>query len=306
MRTFPRPSAKAALVAGAVALTLVVVATSGAVAGNLITSHDIKNGTIRSQDIATGGVTKRNLAKNSVGWSSELNEKTRQRIAALAGVDGLDGLVGPAGPAGAPGPAGPAGTPGSDGPRGVQGEPGGGLVGSAVYDADDFVVVNHGDPGVSDAYAQVDPSAGLINLPGAGTYLISVQGSFIMGGGGALFFDDPGGSLDLFDDATAIEFYPRVCMALIIMCQASIPYVVPSGAPATVPLKVFALGDPDSSCLCSLMPDQVTVTAFKMDDDPIAFHTRRSPRLTAREQHAMTARLKELRGSRDSWFESAS
>ncbi|MEP9364766.1 hypothetical protein ABLE68_17515 [Nocardioides sp. CN2-186] len=280
-----RPSSRAALVIGALAVTLVVGATSGAVAGRLITSQDIKNHTIVAQDIADQGVTKRNLAKNSVGWNGELTESARKRIAALAGTDGADGPVGPAGPAGAPGPAGPVG---ETGPRGLEGEPGGGAVGSRVYVPSDFEVVNDGTDG-SDAYSRVDPTK-LIDLPGPGTYLISVQTVGLTGGGTVVFLDDPGGSLDLLDDAVATPFYERACLALVLSCQSSIPYVV--SGPGSVPLDVFALG---GGCLCGGLPDEVTVTAFKMDDTPLIRGAVRRPRLHGHALREMTSRLRELR-----------
>ena len=87
------------MVAGAVALTLVVGATSGAVADKLITSADIKDHTIKRVDL-----------------SKTINNKLRTR--ARPGAPGPQGEPGPQGPAG---PAGPAGHDGHDGQDGQDG-----------------------------------------------------------------------------------------------------------------------------------------------------------------------------------------
>lgn len=245
--------------AGALAVTLVVGATSGAVAGKLITSQDIKNHTIVSKDIANGGVKSRNLATNSVGWNKQLNKQTRKRIAALAGIDGA---VGPAGPEGPEGPAGPVGPAGADGTDGSDGAPGGGLIGSKTYDASDFTVVDDGSSGLTDAYSQAnDP----ITLPGRGTYLVSVQASYFTAGFGVVFFDDPGpAGIDLTDPAVEQALFPRSCLAFSApMCQVTLPYVVSTGG--TTPLNVFALA---AGCGCGGpfdLPDSVKVTVFRMD-----------------------------------------
>ncbi|HYF74009.1 MAG TPA: hypothetical protein VD864_14360, partial [Nocardioides sp.] len=56
-----RSSAKAGLVAAGLAVTLVVGATSGAVAGRLISSPDIQDRGVKSRDLGTNSVKKRNL-----------------------------------------------------------------------------------------------------------------------------------------------------------------------------------------------------------------------------------------------------
>jgi hypothetical protein len=166
-----------------------------------------------------------------------------------------------------------------------------------VYDAGDFEVVNDGSDvgsGVTDPFSRVDSdTADLIELPGPGTYLISVQAASLLGPA-IVFFDDPGPVVDLFDDDTAIEIFSRSCTStgLAIGCQASIPYVVPAGAGASVPLNVFAV-----DCGCG-MPDRVAVTVFKMDGTPATYSKVRRPALRGSAARQWASRVEELR---DEW-----
>lgn len=286
-------------------LTLVVGATSGAVAGSLITSkdiknntvksRDIKNNTIRSKDLRADSVTGADLAPGAVTWGRSLDQESRDFIESLV----QSGPAGPPGPAGEVGPQGPAGSQGPAGPAG------GGLVGSKTYASGDFVQVDDGDttgdgpsPDDTDPFSRIDPAAGLINLPGPGTYLISVQSAALLGGV-LVFFDDPGPTLDLSNIATAMAVIPRSCMTdgLALACQATIPYVVPAGAPASVPLNVYA-----ADCGCG-MPDTVAVTAFKMDDTPATYSKVRRPVLRGSAAREFAARVEELR---ETWLARAS
>jgi hypothetical protein len=94
MRHVPRP-APAILVAAALVLS---AGAGGAVAGDLITGKDIKDGTVASADVK--------------------NESLRLRDLALRAQEALEGPTGPPGPQGVPGPQGPAGIPGPVGPPG--------------------------------------------------------------------------------------------------------------------------------------------------------------------------------------------
>jgi Collagen triple helix repeat (20 copies) len=96
----PSPAMVVALIALFVALT--GTATAG---GLLITSRQIKNGTIQAVDI---------------------NARTLRQLS-------RPGPTGPQGPEGAPGPQGPLGPSGDRGPQGVQGPPGPASSSSAVY-----------------------------------------------------------------------------------------------------------------------------------------------------------------------------
>src|SRR6478609_10756686 len=109
-----RPSGKAVLAAGAIALTLVVVATSGAVAGSLITSQDIKDNTIKSRDIKNGTIRTKDIQAGAVTWETSLSQATKDLIEGLA----QSGAAGPPGATGPAGPAGPAGAPGAPGAPG--------------------------------------------------------------------------------------------------------------------------------------------------------------------------------------------
>jgi hypothetical protein len=84
-----------------VALVALVVATTGsAVAASLITSAQIKNGTIQTKDIS------------------------KKTLKALKGKQGATGAVGGPGAAGPAGPQGPQGTQGEKGEKGLQGDRG--------------------------------------------------------------------------------------------------------------------------------------------------------------------------------------
>jgi len=103
----------------AVALVALLVAMSGsAVAASLITSKQIKDGTIQTKDLSK-----------------------RARTA-------LNGAKGPAGPQGLPGPQGPKGDTGSAGAAGKDGAPGkDGLISSATVQHKDFATLADGATG---------------------------------------------------------------------------------------------------------------------------------------------------------------
>src|SRR3954453_13432682 len=93
----PSPSMVVSIVA------LVVACSGGAVAAVVITSKQIKNGTIQLGDI---------------------NKSARKSLAGKKGPAGPSGPAGARGPAGPTGPAGPAGTSGSAGSAGSAGSGG--------------------------------------------------------------------------------------------------------------------------------------------------------------------------------------
>jgi Collagen triple helix repeat (20 copies) len=95
---------KNALIAAVVAA--VVASASGTAATIVVTSKNIKNGTIQTVDISAKA--KRALRGNR----------------GPRGLQGLAGVSGPQGPTGVPGPAGQAGAAGPEGPEGPQGPPG--------------------------------------------------------------------------------------------------------------------------------------------------------------------------------------
>ncbi len=94
-------------------VTALVVGAGTATAAKLITSKDIKDGTIKSADIKNGGVQTKDIKKGTIK-KDRLASKLQQKI----------DQPGPAGPAGAAGPAGPQGPAGAAGPAGAPGAPG--------------------------------------------------------------------------------------------------------------------------------------------------------------------------------------
>ena len=117
------------VVAGAVfALAVVTAGTAGVQA--LITSAQIKDGTIASRDIKNGSIGKADMSVNA--------------LSSLRGPRGLAGAAGPQGAAGAQGAQGPAGVQGTQGDKGPQGDkgdrgaqgPAGGLSGYEIITGD--------------------------------------------------------------------------------------------------------------------------------------------------------------------------
>jgi hypothetical protein len=97
---------------------LVASSSVGAVAAKLVTSEDIKNGTIQSQDIGKGEIQKADIASDSVGASEiipgsvGLKSLSDQAEADLASKI-TTGAQGPKGPKGDVGPAGRDGLSGA-------------------------------------------------------------------------------------------------------------------------------------------------------------------------------------------------
>ena len=97
-----RPSGKAALAVGALALTLVVGVTSGAVAGALITSSDIKDDTIKSRDIMDNAIQSRDIKSDTirnsdiragaVNWDKSLDDETKAQLEALVSKGATGGI----------------------------------------------------------------------------------------------------------------------------------------------------------------------------------------------------------------------
>ena len=92
------------VIVAAAGAALAVSAGTGAVAGSLVTSAQIKDDTVRSRDV-------RDHSLRLVDLHRSVPRK-------------LKGARGPAGPTGETGPAGPEGAQGPAGPRGPQGSPG--------------------------------------------------------------------------------------------------------------------------------------------------------------------------------------
>jgi hypothetical protein len=286
-----RLSRRAGLLAAALAVTLVVGATSGAVAGKLISSPDIADRGIKSRDLGVNSVKNLNLGRGAVSWEKSLSGATRQRIAGLA-QSGPTGPQGEAGPAGPPGPAGVSGATGASGPRGPRGPdgaPGGGLVDVDRYGDTDFVPVDVHPSSLFPYVRLVGAEQDEMQLPGPGTYLVTVQATFLTGPG-MLFFDDLGGSIDDSAD-DFLDLLVTSCWAAILpTCQSTFPVFVPDTQVGPVPLPVYAAGD-SGSCGCDFLPNAATVTVFRMDEDGVAPPPIRPAPRSAAGLHAIARKL---------------
>jgi hypothetical protein len=240
-----RTSPKAAAAAIAVALSLVVAATSGAVAGQLITSRDIQNGTIRKVDL-----------------SDRLKAKV-DRLG-LPGPQGETGPMGPAGPAGSTGPAGPVGPSGPSGADGADGI--GRLSAWDLYDTpnDETQVLTIADPFDPEAQAievelgGLEPAGGTSALA-QGSYLVTLRSlSPTLGAWVPRLSTDTG-----LDGPTPAM---GVCLSLFVPCETTFPVVVgPGGARLEVYLGDIGAFLVDAGLLCDCVPPappQVSVSVI--------------------------------------------
>lgn len=253
MRTF-RPSGKAAAVAGAIALTLVVGASSGAVAGKLITSKNIKDGTVRTVDLHDDAVTNAKLAPGSVDWDKALDDATRSEIESMAGQDGAPGPQGPQGPRGFTGPAGPAGT-------------GGELIASDFFGVDGWQS-SEDEPGV----VKLTPASGEDVVLGPGNYLVSVQAVILSDSYfpfvyyGALDEESFLGPLSILD--MCLGSYSDIPAPPT--CDVTYPFSVQEGDSVT--LQAYVPGEAEGDCSveeegdCGF-PGLVETAVYKMGGD---------------------------------------
>jgi Collagen triple helix repeat (20 copies) len=136
----------------ACAVTALVVAATSATAASLITSSQIKNGTIRNVDIHKGAISLNRLTKGV--------QRLVRRAAAQSGTPGPVGQTGATGATGAAGAAGRDGVNGTTGPPGPPGAPG--------LDALHNVATLSGDPNVAPpAWAGRTGTDGGSNGPGS-------------------------------------------------------------------------------------------------------------------------------------------
>lgn len=103
------------------ALALFVVASASAAAASLITSANIKDGSIQNRDLRDGAFTLSKLRDSTIASLREDNAQTLARIAAL---EAKAGIPGPAGANGANGANGASGATGSNGSNGLNGSNG--------------------------------------------------------------------------------------------------------------------------------------------------------------------------------------
>ncbi|HET6624959.1 MAG TPA: hypothetical protein VFG63_01085 [Nocardioidaceae bacterium] len=161
---------------GAVAVGTTVLLTlggvGGAVAGNMVGSADIRNGSVKKIDLGRNAVGTIEIKNGTVramdlsdGVRSQLSQRGATGPAGADGAAGVDGAVGPAGPAGPvgaegpQGPEGPEGDEGDQGEQGVQGEQGApgadGVSGYHVAEVAATVTGNTGSVTVSCAAGEV-------------------------------------------------------------------------------------------------------------------------------------------------------
>ena len=133
---------KTALIAAVV--SAIVAAASGTAATLVITSKNIKNGTIQSVDIST---------------------KAKRALKGNRGLPGPPGLRGMQGFQGIPGPRGLVGPQGPQGPQGVRGQPGVGT------DFEDFTSEAVTVPAGSHGFGTADCPAGSFAVSGGHTPL---------------------------------------------------------------------------------------------------------------------------------------
>ncbi|WP_028637706.1 collagen-like protein [Nocardioides sp. URHA0032] len=151
---------KIGLTVASIATALVVTGGTGAVAGQLITSHQIKDGTIRTVDLSDG-------VQNKLDKTGERGPQGEPGETGPAGATGPAGPVGPKGadstvpgPAGAQGPAGPSGAPGANGANGTNGRDGleGAVYRSLTYSnggGGSATVACDDDPAVSQTFTAI-------------------------------------------------------------------------------------------------------------------------------------------------------
>lgn len=277
MRT-SRPSGKAALVAGAIALTLVVGATSGAIADGLITSDDIQDDTIRSvdvkdesigsddlkddsirsRDIKVGTIRNSDIRDGAVTWDKSFDAATRELIEGLA----------QSGAAGPPGPAGPAGSPGSNGSPGSQGPAGeGSLVEWSLFTAlsgntETLNIANPIDTPAPDDDVVPVPLAGYQPVTGPvhldqGAYMVTLRSlSATLGAWVPRLSSEPG-----LAGATPGM---GVCLSLYLPCETTFPVVVTGAGGADLELYLGDIGDALADLLCSCVDAAAPVASLSV------------------------------------------
>jgi hypothetical protein len=185
----------------------VILAMSGsAMAGSLITSKQIKDGTIRSKDIKKGTISANRLSKaarvslkGETGPAGPAGQTGAQGPAGPQGergpsVFGSPGAKGDKGDTGAPGAQGAKGDTGAQGPKGDKGDPG------PVFSSGNWGVVNRNTIGSPNAFLRSGPFTPPM---GKGSLNITVGNSVEKAAYGNEI-DFLGG---LVDDLTAVGFY---------------------------------------------------------------------------------------------------
>ncbi len=150
MRRFLKPGTVLSAIAVAFAMS------GTAVAGSLITSNNIKDGTIKTRDIGKGAITSDRLAgdvKAQLSKSGQVLVAGAHGQPAVKGDKGLDGAPGKDGVDGKDGAVGPQGQPGAKGADGVSGYE------VMTYDYIKGVGHREGKPGAATGYVGANNSA---------------------------------------------------------------------------------------------------------------------------------------------------
>jgi hypothetical protein len=248
MRSF-RPSGKAVLAAGALAVTLAVAGTSGAIAGSLITSQDIKNGTIQTKDLKDDAVTNGKLAPGAVDWNRSLSAAAKEQIQSFVSE-------------GVPGPQGPRGPRGSDGASGADG------MGKIVFW--DYFGLSQSEPDGT-AYELPPMNGQRLLLDEPGDYLVTMRGVTQLSGpddfGTAIVVGDPssGGGIDSIFNACTAGGMLSVGIP-IATCNTSFPISVQPGESLELPIYAERIstegcddGEGGTSCPPAFAAASVTV-----------------------------------------------
>lgn len=139
---------RAAFLLAGVVCALVAVTAGAAGVQALITSAQIKDGTIQSRDIKNGSIARADMSATAIA-----SLRGQRGPAGAAGATGPAGAQGPQGATGAQGAQGPAGPQGSQGAQGAKGDPGAGVhVTGSVATAADLP----GTAAEGDAYIALD------------------------------------------------------------------------------------------------------------------------------------------------------
>lgn len=233
-------------------MTLVVVATSGAVAGALITSDDIQDNTVKSRDIKNETIRTKDIRPGAVTWESSLSQATKDLIEGLAqsGAAGPPGAPGATGPAGPAGPPGPAGAPGSD-------ATGGRLVASDYFNGD--VVFGDGLLPIAELVGRDDP----ITITTPGNYVVTMRAGAqlpkfapespdlgsLLGSVGLLTLGTPiwlmeGEDEDPDEVVLDTDVLSRSCLNLVVICNTTFSVTVQPGAPLELNPQLITFADP--------------------------------------------------------------
>jgi hypothetical protein len=259
MRSY-RPSRSAMIAIGAVTMTLLVAGTSGAVAGKLITSKQIKDGTIKTVDLKDDSVTNAKIAPGAVDWEKSLSEAAKEQIESFVSE-------------GVPGPAGPEGP---RGPRGLEGPTGAAGMGRVVF----WDYFGFEEPDLEEASEdgyELPPLNGRpIVLDQPGDYLLNMNGIVMATGpdsfGAAIVPGEPSTEETFIFDACIPSGFSFVDLPLAT-CETSVPISVEAGETLELPINVVPAFGPFDDCGSESCPPPLAaarVVVYQISSTPTA------------------------------------